>query len=89
MLASPFAVVCGMVYNFLPFTMLPLYTSLEKIDPRLHEAGRDLYCSALPDLALRHLPLSLPGVIARHPADLHPGRRRLHQRPMLGSPNTR
>ncbi|MGH3415787.1 MAG: ABC transporter permease, partial [Actinocrinis sp.] len=39
-LASPAAVVCGMVYNFLPFTVLPLYTSLEKIDPRLHEAGR-------------------------------------------------
>jgi len=41
-LASPAAVVCGMVYNFLPFTVLPLYTSLEKIDPRLHEAGTEM-----------------------------------------------
>jgi spermidine/putrescine transport system permease protein len=62
-LASPAAVVCGMVYNFLPFTVLPLYTSLEKIDPRLHEAARDLYCSPLHTWRRVTLPLSMPGVV--------------------------
>ncbi|HWC80061.1 MAG TPA: ABC transporter permease [Pseudonocardiaceae bacterium] len=62
-LASPAAVVCGMIYNFLPFAVLPLYTSLEKIDPRLHEAGRDLYCSAYQTWRRVTLPLSMPGVV--------------------------
>lgn len=62
-LASPAAVVCGMIYNFLPFTVLPLYTSLEKIDPRLHEAGRDLYCSPVQTWRRVTLPLSMPGVV--------------------------
>jgi spermidine/putrescine transport system permease protein len=62
-LASPAAVVCGMIYNFLPFTVLPLYTSLEKIDPRLHEAGRDLYCSPYQTWRRVTLPLSMPGVV--------------------------
>ena len=39
-LATPLAVVCGLTYNFLPFMILPLYTSLERIDGRLHEAAR-------------------------------------------------
>jgi spermidine/putrescine transport system permease protein len=63
LLASPFAVVFGMVYNFLPFTILPLYTSLEKIDPRLHEAGHDLYCGTFATWRRVTLPLSMPGVI--------------------------
>ena len=63
-LASPAAVVCGMIYNFLPFTVLPLYTSLEKIDPRLHEAGADLYCSAYARWRWVTWPIALPGVIA-------------------------
>jgi spermidine/putrescine transport system permease protein len=62
-LASPGAVVCGMVYNFLPFMILPLYTSLEKIDPRLHEAGNDLYCGPFATWRRITLPLSMPGVI--------------------------
>ncbi|WP_459246026.1 ABC transporter permease [Streptomyces lincolnensis] len=40
-LATPLAVVCGLTYNFLPFMILPLYTSLERIDGRLHEAAGD------------------------------------------------
>lgn len=63
-LASPAAVVCGMIYNFLPFTVLPLYTSLEKIDTRLHEAGADLYCSAFQTWRRVTLPISMPGVVA-------------------------
>ena len=43
--ATAFAVVCGLTYNFLPFMTLPLYASLERIDPRLHEAAGDLYAN--------------------------------------------
>ncbi|MFG2495701.1 ABC transporter permease [Streptomyces caniferus] len=63
-LATPLAVVCGLTYNFLPFMVLPLYTSLERIDPRLHEAAGDLY--ARPSTTFRRVtfPLSMPGVVA-------------------------
>jgi len=52
-----------MIYNFLPFTVLPLYTSMEKIDPRLHEAGADLYGSAWATFRKVTFPLALPGVV--------------------------
>ncbi|MFF8783373.1 ABC transporter permease [Streptomyces sp. NPDC015125] len=63
-LATPLAVVCGLTYNFLPFMVLPLYSSLERIDPRLHEAAGDLY--ARPSTTFRRVtfPLSMPGVVA-------------------------
>jgi spermidine/putrescine transport system permease protein len=88
LLNSPFSVVFGMVYNFLPFTVLPLYTSLEKIDPRLHEAGSDLYCSAY--RTWRHVtwPLSLPGVIAGTLLTFIPAVGDYINAYMLGSPNT-
>ncbi len=50
-LATPMAVVCGLTYNFLPFMILPLYTSLERIDGRLHEAAGDLYATPPPPSA--------------------------------------
>ena len=62
-LESTASVVCGMVYNFLPFTVLPLYASLEKIDPRLLEAGSDLYGSAWATFRKVTFPLALPGVV--------------------------
>lgn len=64
LLATPLAVVCGLTYNFLPFMILPLYTSLERIDPRLHEAAGDLY--AKPSTTFRKVtfPLSMPGVVS-------------------------
>ncbi|MET7712665.1 ABC transporter permease [Streptomyces sp. NPDC005407] len=64
LLATPLAVVCGLTYNFLPFMVLPLYTSLERIDPRLHEAAGDLY--AKPSTVFRKVtfPLSMPGVVS-------------------------
>jgi spermidine/putrescine transport system permease protein len=52
-----------MIYNFLPFTVLPLYTSMEKIDPRLHEAGADLYASAWATFRKVTFPLAMPGVV--------------------------
>lgn len=64
LLATPLAVVCGLTYNFLPFMILPLYTSLERIDGRLHEAAGDLY--AKPSTVFRKVtfPLSMPGVVS-------------------------
>lgn len=87
-LNSPFAVVCGMVYNFLPFTVLPLYTSLEKIDPRLLEAGSDLYCSAYKTWRYVTWPLALPGVIAGTLLTFIPSVGDYINAYMLGSPNT-
>jgi len=58
------SVVLGIAYNFLPFMVLPLYASLERVDPRLLEAGYDLY-GRRRDVFLRvTLPLSMPGVVA-------------------------
>ena len=47
LLNTPSAVIGGLTYNFLPFMMLPIYVSLEKIDPRLLERPRDLYANAV------------------------------------------
>ncbi|MEU1487425.1 ABC transporter permease [Streptomyces sp. NPDC005752] len=63
-LATPMAVVCGLTYNFLPFMILPLYTSLERIDGRLHEAARDLYATPATTFRKVTLPLSMPGVVS-------------------------
>jgi spermidine/putrescine transport system permease protein len=63
-LATTGAVVAGITYNFLPFMILPLYASLERIDDRLLEAAYDLY-GRRRDVFLRvTLPLSMPGVVA-------------------------
>ncbi len=62
--ASGFAVVAGITYNFLPFMTLPLYASIERLDPRLLEAGADLYGSPLTVLRRVTLPLTLPGIVA-------------------------
>jgi spermidine/putrescine transport system permease protein len=64
MLYTPEAVLVGMVYEFLPFMILPMYTSLEKIDPSLYEAAADLGAGALRTFFRVTLTLSLPGVVA-------------------------
>jgi len=58
------AVLLGMVYNFLPFMILPIYTSLKKMDPRLIEAAQDLGAGGVSVFARVVFPLSLPGVIS-------------------------
>jgi spermidine/putrescine transport system permease protein len=63
-LATGPAVVAGLTYNFLPFMILPIYASLERIDQRLIEAGRDLYASAAQAFWRVTLPLSAPGIVA-------------------------
>lgn len=58
------AVVAGITYNFLPFMVLPIYASLERADPRLLEAGGDLYANGFTTFRTVTLPLSMPGVLA-------------------------
>ena len=58
------AVLLGMVYNFLPFMVFPIYTVLSKQDPKLGEAAQDLGCNELRTFTRVTLPLSLPGVIS-------------------------
>jgi spermidine/putrescine transport system permease protein len=58
------AVVGGLVYNFLPFTVLPIYVALERVDPALLEASADLYANKATAFRKVVLPLSLPGVFA-------------------------
>lgn len=64
MLYTPGAVLVGMVYEFLPFMILPIYTSLEKIEPALYEAAADLGANSLRTFLRVTLPLSLPGMVA-------------------------
>lgn len=63
-LATTFAVVAGLTYNWLPFMILPIYVSLERVDPRVVEAAYDLYASRWSAFRRVVLPLSLPGVFA-------------------------
>jgi spermidine/putrescine transport system permease protein len=63
-LGTTFAVLAGITYNLLPFTILPLYVSLEQIDPRLIEASKDLYATRFEAFTKVVLPLSMPGVFA-------------------------
>jgi spermidine/putrescine transport system permease protein len=63
-LATAPAVIAGLTYNFLPFMILPLYASLERIDGRLIEAANDLYASGRTAFRKVTLPLTLPGIVA-------------------------
>ena len=59
---TPFAVLVGIVYAYLPLMVFPIYVSLEKLDRRLLEASADLYAGPMRTFAQVVLPLSLPGV---------------------------
>jgi len=63
-LGTPMAVIGGLTYNFLPFMILPIYVALERIDPRVVEAARDLYASPVQTFRKVIFPLALPGVFA-------------------------
>jgi spermidine/putrescine transport system permease protein len=64
MLYTPGAVLVGMVYEFLPFMILPIFTSLEKIENSLYEAAADLGANPFRTFLRVTLPLSMPGVVA-------------------------
>ena len=63
-LSTPIAVVAGLTYNFLPFMTLPLYASLDRIDPRLIEAAADLYARPFTGFRKVTFPLIFPGVLS-------------------------
>ena len=85
-LGTTLAVVAGITYNLLPFTILPLYVSLEQIDERLIEAAEDLYASKLHAFLRVTLPLSLPGVVAGTLLTFIPAAGDFINAQLLGSP---
>ena len=64
LIRTPAAVVLGMVYNYLPYMILPLYSTIVKINPRLIEAAEDLGCNTFQVFRRVTLPLSVPGILS-------------------------
>ncbi|MGI9042007.1 MAG: ABC transporter permease [Gemmatimonadales bacterium] len=87
LLDTTIAVIGGLTYNFLPFMVLPIYVSLEKIDRRLVEAAQDLYSTPRGAFQKIVLPLSLPGVFAGSLLTFIPAAGDFINAELLGSPN--
>ena len=64
LIRTPGAVILGMVYNYLPYMILPLYSIIVKIDHRLIEAAEDLGCNSVQVFSRVILPLSMPGILS-------------------------
>ncbi|MGH2826650.1 MAG: ABC transporter permease [Actinomycetota bacterium] len=88
LLATPVAVLGGLIYNFLPFMALPLYVALERLDPRLLDAASDLYSSRPQAFFKVTLPLALPGVFAGSLLTFIPSVGDFINAELLGSVNT-
>ncbi len=89
LLATPIAVVAGLTYNFLPFMVLPLFASVDKIDHRLIEAAGDLYSNPIVGFFKVTWPLSLPGVVSGTLLTFIPAAGDYINAQLLGSPNER
>ena len=89
LLATPVAVVAGLVYNFLPFMVLPLFASIDKIDHRLIEAAGDLYSRPYVGFFKVTWPLSLPGVVSGTLLTFIPAVGDYINAELLGSPKQR
>ena len=87
LLATPAAVIAGLTYNFLPFMILPIYASLERIDLNLIEAARDLYASGRQAFLKVTLPLTSPGIVAGVLLTFIPAFGDYVNAAILGSPN--
>jgi spermidine/putrescine transport system permease protein len=87
-LATPFAVVAGITYNYMPFTALPLYVAIERIDRSLVEAAKDLYSSRWQAFVHVVWPLSLPGVFAAFLLTFVPATGDYVNASVLGGPGT-
>jgi spermidine/putrescine transport system permease protein len=87
LLATTFAVVAGITYNFLPFMALPIYVSLEQIDSRLLEAAKDLYATPTQAFLRVTLPLSAPGIVAGTLLTFIPAAGDFINAELLGTPN--
>lgn len=88
LLNTPAAVIGGLTYNFLPFMLLPIYVSLEKIDTNLVNAAGDLYSSASRAFRKVVFPLSIPGVFAGTLLTFIPAAGDFVNAQFLGNPNT-
>jgi spermidine/putrescine transport system permease protein len=88
LLSSPLAVVTGLTYNFLPFMTLPLFASLDRLDPRLLEAASDLYASPITAFRRVTLPMSMPGVVAGTLLTFIPAAGDYINSQLLGNPKT-
>jgi spermidine/putrescine transport system permease protein len=89
LLATPVAVIAGLVYNFLPFMVLPLFASIDKIDHRLIEAASDLYSRPIVGFFKVTWPLSLPGVVSGTLLTFIPAVGDYINAELLGSPKQR
>jgi spermidine/putrescine transport system permease protein len=89
LLATPVAVIAGLTYNFLPFMVLPLFASIDKIDHRLIEASSDLYANPVVGFFKVTWPLSLPGVVSGTLLTFIPAAGDFINAQLLGSPNQR
>jgi spermidine/putrescine transport system permease protein len=87
-LATPVAVIAGITYNFLPFTALPLYVALDRIDKRMVEAAKDLYANRTQAFLKVVFPLSLPGVFAAFLLTFVPATGDYVNAEILGGPGT-
>ena len=87
-LNTPAAVIGGLTYNFLPFMILPIYVSLEKIDEHLVDAAKDLYSGSIRAFTRIVFPLSLPGVFAGTLLTFIPASGDFVNQQYLGNPNT-
>jgi spermidine/putrescine transport system permease protein len=85
---TPAAVIFGLTYNFLPFMILPIYVSLEKVDIRLVDAAKDLYSTSTAAFRKVVFPLSLPGLFAGTLLTFIPAAGDFVNSLYLGSPNT-
>jgi spermidine/putrescine transport system permease protein len=87
LLASTKAVIAGITYNFLPFMVLPLYVTLERLDRRLIEAATDLYASRATAFRKVTVPLALPGIFAGSLLTFIPACGDFINAALLGTPN--
>ena len=87
-LDTPFSVIAGIAYNFVPFMILPIYVSLEKIDRRLLEAAQDLYASSWGAFRRVTLPLAVPGIFAGSLLTFIPAIGDFVNAELLGGPDT-
>lgn len=88
LIRTPGAVVLGMVYNYLPYMILPLYSIIVKIDNRLIEAAEDLGCTPTQTFIRVILPLSVPGILSGITMVFVPAVSTFYISQKLGDPNT-
>ena len=88
MMQTPFAIYIGIVYSYLPFMVMPLYATLEKMDLTLLEAAYDLGCRPFKSFMMITLPLSMPGIVAGCMLVFIPAVGEFVIPELLGGPNT-